>query len=128
MSYPPKNDVFDYDFMAETETEYKLNIDVEATSKIFKYVFNKSVPRMAKRGIRADTKIVDQVQEFEAPKEYFKLIKTQMGKFVQIVQTEISLDGVKILDYEVEKAVYRKEEDAHNWKIRVVYTGHYVKK
>jgi len=116
--------MFDYDFEAESHSDYKLKILFKVKNKLMKLVFNKSLLKLS---INPDNKDIDKIERFQVEKKYFKLIKSRVYAFIKIVQKEIRPDRIKMINYSVDNAFFVRIKDSDKWEIELCVSGQYVK-
>ena len=115
------NRLFDYDFECVTIDTFKLNINYSLKERIFKTIFG-----LSKKRIDVDVKYKDVKEIVEIDKKFFNLIRTKMNYFVKQIEDIVLKDGIEILHYKVEKALFVKKEK--DWIIDVDFKGTYIKK
>lgn len=113
------------------DTEYEMHITLYAKGRLLDYILKKSKKALAKKkGIQVNTENINQIDQFEIPKEYYNVIKVALskrvcrqGSILQIESRSMRNCGKIALNHYVREAKFIR--DNKDWKILVILNGLY---
>lgn len=122
-------DKINWDFKAETITDYLLKLELSADNKMLHTIFNKAKHKLArKKGMQnLNTANLEVIQQFDIPQKFFNLIHTIMHKQIKKCFNLVKEDNIHVLNSKVTKAKF-KRNDTNDWDIEIQVTGQYVDK
>lgn len=122
-------DIIEWDFKAESITDYSLKLEMSADNKMLTNIFNQAKHKLARRkGMKnLNTADPEVIQEFAVPKQYFNLVRTIMHKKIKKAFSKVREDNIHVLNSKVTKAKFKRNE-ANDWDIEIIVSGQYVDK
>lgn len=120
------SDVIDFEFKTLNPTEFEFYLKMNSSSRMMNMLFNK-----AKNKLRDKKNIIfsgspDDVKEIDVPKNYFNYLNTILHKQRSFIVDEVAKDGIVVLNYRIESAVFFRV--VNGWDIKIVFGGDYVDK
>ena len=113
---------FLYRFCTVSPYEYECRLSLRVSGGVISDIFYKSLDKM-KFNKKVD---LAAIRRFEVEERFLKLLKNGLNKPVKEVNRHVVKDGYKVLDYEVEKAIFSKDPDADKWTVEIHIKGKYT--
>jgi hypothetical protein len=123
-----KDEKLDYEFNCINPTEYILVFKLKIGSRMMKFIFNKAKEEIIKRKIKTPEELnlckETEINNFEVPLRFLKLIKSSMGTSLKDVKKQVAEDKITICNCDIKKGIYEKIDDV--WIVKIVYEGAYI--
>ena len=118
----------------EESTDYNVTLTYQAGAPLIKRLFKMAKAKMEKVLNKDIVGAHDIVEQFRIPETYKNImlptIKKAIKRHFKTIRKEVAVDGIKLLDYEVQDAYYSKkqaeEEEEADWEIKIYIKGQYV--
>lgn len=104
---------------------FELHFLIEADSKLFRWIFEKSRRRLEKKGVSVPN--IDNVaRSFKLEGRYLGLVRNYVARWVREVERDVAKDGVKLLKgWRVEECEFTPGM-GECWDIDVLVVGRYA--
>jgi hypothetical protein len=99
--------------------DYGCNFFLGVGHRMFKMIFDKSIAELKKKGqATPDTIMLDR---FVVPKRFHKLIFQSIVTQYKDMKKQVSRDGIKVIEGDVDNAVFEKKNNV--WIITILVKG-----
>lgn len=122
-----KNNLVDYHFKQLNDSDYELIFSYTINNQIFQTIFAKSKKVLArKKKIKVDGDL-SSIDNFAVPLEFHWQLKQAVKRHVKQVTKEVGKDGIKIVNYDVSKGIYRQLPKLKKWLVDIHITGQFAR-
>lgn len=113
-----------WNFKALDFVTYEVTVSAVVNNKHLEKLFNRAKWALKKsRGVDVRGSVGD-VDRFEVPVSYYRLVKTYMSSVIGQVERDVKADGIVMLDYNVKECFFLRRKD-NNWDLVLVFRGAY---
>lgn len=124
-----KGEIINFHFRCTTHTDFELIFNIPIDNNTFNNLFLRAKQKLARTKnihVRGNPGVIE---EFDVPKEEYKLIKVILNKKINQVRKEVKEDKIEMLGYDVTKGKYQRDkENTDKWICEITIKGNYIKK
>lgn len=120
-----EREVFDYDFIATSHSDYDMQVECNIKNRTFSYLYEKSVAVLKKKQNITVKGNPDDIKEFDIIPQYYNMLLTAYNTIIRKIEKQLKEDGIHLKQIYVKKATFKKEK---NWRVKTIFTGLYIKK